>query len=190
MNLISLFVLGFLTENVVFTKFLGICPFVGTSNKPKNAFFMGIAVMLVVMIASIITFGFYHSILVPTDTKHLTTLIFIFTIASTVGILEMFIERFFPKIQKLLGIYLPLITTNCAVLGITLLNINNDYTFLQVLVFSFASSLGFSVMLYIFSTIRDLMRKRKGYAPFEGYPIALITAGIVALLFTRYIGIS
>lgn len=187
MNLISLFVLGFLTENVVFTKFLGICPFLGTSSKTKDAFSMGITVILVVMFSSILTYIFYYHVLVPTETTHLTTLIFIFTIASTVGIVEMIIQKFFPIVQKSLGIYLPLITTNCAVLGIALLNVNNHYSFVEVLVYAFASSLGFTTSLYVFSTLRESMRKRGGYKPFEGYPIALITAGIIALLFTRYV---
>ena len=127
MNLISLCVTGLLTSNVVLNKFLGICPFIGTSKKTKNAIYMGISVTLVVVLSSIITFIIYHGVLAPTNTTYLKTIMFILVIASMVQLLEIVLKKFLPKIHKTLGLYLPLITTNCAVLGIALLNINNNF---------------------------------------------------------------
>lgn len=187
MNLISIFIASLLTENIVLTKFLGICPFVGTSNKEKSAIGMGLAVTMVVTLSSIITYAIYHFILVPTDTTYLQTIFFILVIAFLVQLLEMLLKKYMPGLYKSLGIYLPLITTNCAVLGITLLNINNDYNFLQMLAFSIGSSLGFTLVIYIFSTIREYMENKNIPASFKGYPIAFITASIMTLIFSRYI---
>lgn len=186
MNLISLFIISLLSGNIVLTKFLGICPFVGTSKSEKNAIGMGISVTIVVTISSIITYLLYHFVLVPTDTTYLRTVMFILVIASMVQILEMILKQYFPKLHKSLGLYLPLITTNCAVLGIALLNINNNFTFLEAIVFSVGSSLGFTLVIYIFSTIREYLETRNVPKSFKGYPIAFITAAIMALIFGRY----
>lgn len=189
MNLISLFVMSFLTENIVLTKFLGICPFVGTSNKEKSAFGMGIAVTIVVTLSSVVTYLLYYYVLVPTDTVYLKTLSFVLVVACMVQMMDLILQKYNPKLHKSLGIYLPLITTNCAVLGILLLNITNQYSFIEMLVYSIGSSLGFTFVIYIFSTIRENLERRKVPACFKGYPIALITASIMALLFSRYIGL-
>lgn len=187
MNLISLFITGLLTENVILSKFLGICPFMGSSNKEKTAFYMGSSVTIVVTLSSIITYLIYHYILVPTETTYLRTLMFILVIAFMVQLIEILLKRFIPKVHKSLGIYLPLITTNCAVLGITLLNINNEFTFLEMLVYSLSSALGFTLVIYIFATIRERLEVCKVPKYFKGIPIALITAFIMSLLFGRYI---
>lgn len=187
MNLISLFITGLLTENVILSKFLGICPFMGSSNKEKTALYMGSSVTIVVTISSIITYLIYHYVLVPTETTYLRTLMFILVIAFMVQLIEILLKRFLPKVHKSLGIYLPLITTNCAVLGITLLNINNDFKFMEMLVYSFSSSLGFTLVIYIFSTIRERLEVCNVPKYFKGIPIALITAFIMSLLFGRYI---
>ena len=187
MNLISLFITGLLTENIVLAKFLGICPFIGSSNKEKTAFYMGSSVSIVVTLSSIITYLIYHYILVPTKTTYLRTLMFILVIAFIVQLIEIILKKVLPKVHKSLGIYLPLITTNCAVLGITLLNINNSFTFLEMLVYSISSSLGFTLVIYIFSTIREKLDKAPIPKYFKGIPIALITAFIMSLLFGRYI---
>ena len=189
MNLISLFVMSFLTENIVLTKFLGICPFIGTSSKEKNAVGMGLAVTLVVTISAILTYFLYYYILVPTSTEYLKTLSFVLVVACMVQTLEMIIKKKNPKLYQSLGIYLPLITTNCAVLGILLLNISNEYSFLEMLVYSIGSSLGFTLVIYIFATIRENLNRRNVPSCFKGYPIALVTASIMALLFARYVGI-
>lgn len=188
MNLISLFITSFLAENVVLTKFLGMCPFVGVSNKEKTAFGMGLAVMLVTMIASVITYIIYHAILLPTDSVYLMNTIFIFVIASNVGILEIILKNKNKKLYKELGIYLPLITTNCAVLGIVLLNVTNNYNFLETMIFSIGSSFGFTFVIYIFSNIREELSKKPIIDRFKDVPIALITISIMSLIFARFIG--
>src|SRR5574344_246962 len=186
MNLFSIFITSLLTQNVVLYKFLCICPFIGTSSKEKNAIGMGLSVTLVVTISSIITYLLYYYILVPTETIYLKTIMFILVIASMVQILIILLKRYFNNLYKSLGLYLPLITTNCAVLGITLLNVSNEYNILQVLVFSIGSSLGFTMLIYIFSTIREYLDSKDIPASFKGVPIALITASIMALLFSRF----
>ncbi|MBE6138208.1 MAG: electron transport complex subunit RsxA [Firmicutes bacterium] len=188
MNLISLFIASFLTENIVLAKFLGVCPFIGTSNKEKNAFMMGLAVTGVVTISSLLTYCLYYYVLLPTNTGYLKTIVFILVIASMVQIVEIIIRNKFKKIHESLGIYLPLITTNCAVLGTVLLNINNNFTLLETLVFSFGSGAGFTLVIYIFSTIRARLETSNVPKSFRGTPIALITAAIMALIFGRYVG--
>lgn len=188
MHLISLFITSILTENVVLTKFLGICPFIGNSNREKNAIMMGTAVTGVVVISSLITYLLYYYILVPTDTVYLKTIVFILVIASMVQIVEIVLKSKFKRIHEILGIYLPLITTNCAVLGTVLLTINNEFTLLETIIFSLGSGLGFTLVIYIFSTIRERMETSNIPKPFQGIPIALITASIMSLLFSRYIG--
>lgn len=186
MNLISLFITGLLTSNIVLTKFLGICPFMGTSKKTKNAVFMGLLVMFVTCLSSLITYFIYYKILVPTNTTYLKTITFILIIASIVQLLEIVLKAFVPKMHKTLGLYLPLITTNCAVLGVTLLNINNGYNFLEMLIYSISSSLGFTLAIYIFSTIREKLNKSEVSENFKGTPIALIVVAIMALIFSRF----
>ena len=186
MSLVNLFITSILTQNVVLSKFLGICPFVGTSDSEKNAIGMGLSVMLVVTISSIITYFIHYLVLVPTNTEYLKTLIFILVIASSVQILDILMKNFSPKMHKSLGIYLPLITTNCAVLGIILLNISNNYSFIETLVYSIGSSLGFTFVIYLFASMRERLNNTKIIPSLRGFPIALIIAGIMALLFTRY----
>jgi len=183
MNLINIFITAFLTENIVLTKFLGICPFVGTSSKEKSALGMGLAVTFVITMSSIITYLIYHYLLVPTDTTYLRTIFFILVIAFLVEITEIILKKYNKKLYKALGIYLPLITTNCAVFGITLLNINNGYNFLEMLFFSLGSSLGFTAVIYVFATIRE--RLTNVPKPLQGYPIAFFIAGIMSLLASK-----
>lgn len=186
MDLINLFITGLLTENVILYKFLGICPFIGTSRKEKNAVYMGLSVMLVITLSSIITFLIYNNLLVPTNSEYLKTLIFILVIAALVQILEILMKKFFPVMRKTLGLYLPLITTNCAVLGITLLNITNEFSFIEMLIYSISSSLGFTLVIYIFSSMREHIESNDVPKRFKGVPIALIIAFIMALIFKRF----
>ncbi len=188
MNLISIFVSSILAQNIVLTKFLGICPFVGVSNKEKSAVGMGFAVMFVVTVSSVITYFVHKYVLIPTDTAYLRTIIFILVIASFVQLTEIVIKKYFESLHKVLGIYLPLITSNCAVLGIVLINIFSEYTLLETLVFSIGSSLGFILVIYVFATIRERMETSPIIKSFRGFPIALITASIMALIFSRFIG--
>lgn len=186
MNLINIFISSLLTENIVLTKFLGICPFMGTSSKVKNAIGMSIAVTIVTMLSSIITYLIYNYILVPTNSEYLKVLMFIFVIACMVQILLIIIKNKHHKLYNALGIYLPLITTNCAVLGITLLNVNSNFTFVQMVVNTLGSCLGFGLVICLFSSIRENLSDDIPKC-FKGYPIAFITAGIMALIFGRII---
>lgn len=186
MSLINIFLTAFLVENIVLTKFLGLCPFLGTSNTKKNALSMGLAVMLVTVSSSIITYLIYYFILTPTNSIYLTNTMFIFVIASLVQILEIIIRKKSIKLYNSLGIYLPLITTNCAVLGINLLNISNNYNLLETIIYSFSSSLGFTFILYLFSTIREELDKKEINNNYKGVPLALITISIMAILFARF----
>ena len=189
MNLISLFMTSLLTENIVLTKFLGLCPFFGNSSKEKNAISMGICVTLIATLSSIITYLLNKFILVPTNTTYLKTLMFILVIASLVQLLVLILKNKYKKAYKNLGIYLSLITTNCAVLGVVLLNINNNYNLLQTIIYSLGSSLGFTLVIYIFSTIREKLDTSDVPESFKGIPIAFITASIMSLIFTRFTGI-
>jgi electron transport complex protein RnfA len=183
----SLFIASILSDNIILTRFLGICPFLGTSNKEKNAIRMGIAVTLVLLICTVITYFVNKYILIPTDTTYLQTLTFILIIASLVQIMELFSKKFFKSFYKSLGIYLPLIATNCAVLGVILINTRSSYTLLESIVHSLGSSIGFVLILYIFSHVRECIKTRPVLKSFQGIPIALITAGIMALIFGRFI---
>ncbi|MDD2181712.1 MAG: Rnf-Nqr domain containing protein [Bacilli bacterium] len=188
MTLFQLFMTSMLSENIILTKFLGICPFIGTSKRETSAVGMGVSVTIIMLLSSIITYLIYNYILVPTETTYLRTLMFILVISSTVQMLEMIIKKYFSKLNKLLGLFLPLIATNCAILGTTLLNVNNDYTFIEMLVFTLGSGLGFALIIFIFSTIRERMEYARIPKCFKGAPIALITASIMSLVFSRYFG--
>ena len=187
MSLVNIFIVGFLTENIVLTRFLGICSFLGTSNKRKNSFWMGLAVIFVTVLASIFSYLIYNYILVPYDAVYLRTLMFILIIACLVKIVEIFIKKASKSLYQNLGIYLPLITTNCAVLGTVLVVINNNYNFLETFVFSLSTSFGYLAVIYVLSTIRERLNNSGIPESFKGYPIALIVATIMALLFARFV---
>ncbi len=182
----QLFFTSIFSSNIVLTKFLGLCPFFGTSTERKKAITMGFLVVLVVTLASLISYGLYYYVLVPYDAEYLKTITFILVIASLVQIFELLIRKFNKKLYESLGLYLPLITTNCAVLGVVLLNINNSYNLLETLVFSLGSSLGFMFIIYLFATIREYLDTRNMPTCFKGYPIAFIIAFIMTILFGRF----
>lgn len=188
-DLISLAFGAFIIENIILTQFLGICPFLGVSRKRSSAVGMGMAVLFVIILSSTITWLLYHFVLVSLSIEYLRTIVFILVIAALVQMVEIFLKKVSPALYKALGIYLPLITTNCAVLGVAILNINNDYSFIEMLVYSTFISLGFLFVMYIFSA----MRERLDFAPvpkaFKGTPIALIVAAILALIFARFGGL-
>lgn len=188
MSFISLFVTSILTENIVLSRFLGMCPFFGVSKNERGTFGMGLAVMVVVTLSSLTTYFLYYNVLVPSHTEYLKTILFILVIASFVQLLDIIIKKYNKPLYDLLGIYLPLITTNCAVLGIVLLNIQNDYTLSQVLAYSLGSSAGYMMVIYIFGTIRERLEHAPIIKSFKGLPIAFITAFVMALVFARYIG--
>lgn len=181
----SIFITALIAENVILTKFLGICSFLGTSNKEKNALSMGICTSIVVLCSTLLTYLINKYVLIPTNSTYLQTITFILVIASFVQINELIMKRYFKDIYKSLGIYLPLITTNCAVFGIILTNIKMNYNLLESMVNSLGSTLGFVLVLYVFSLLREKIESNNIIKSFKGIPIALITAGIMALIFAR-----
>ena len=179
-----------LVENYIFSKFLGICPFLGVSDKPDTALGMGVAVMFVMTISSAATWAVYYLILVPFHLEYLETIAFILIIAALVQFIEMFLRKFIPALYGALGIYLPLITTNCAVLGAALLNIQNGYDFIQSLAYGFSSAVGFTLAIGIFAGVRVRISFAEPPKSFRGIPIAMIAASLIAMAFSGFSGMS
>ncbi len=182
MNEIIIFaVSAFLVQNIVLTQFLGLCSFFGVSNKRTSAVGMGLSVLAVITLSSIVTYTIYYKILVPYDLLHLRTIVFILVVSGFVQIVEMIIKKISKPLYDILGIYLPLITTNCAVLGVALINIDRQFTFTQMIIFSISTALGYTVVVYMFSFLRDEINKSPVPRALRNNPIALLTAGIMAL---------
>jgi len=177
-------------ENFIFSKFLGICPFLGVSEKPSTALGMGLAVTFVVTVSSVLTWIVYYMLLVPFELEYLKTIAFILVIACLVQFIEMFLKRFVQPLYQSLGIYLPLITTNCAVLGAAILNIQNEYDLITSTAYSFAASIGFTMAILIFAGVRERLNFAEPPKAFSGMPLALITAGIIAMAFSGFSGIK
>lgn len=189
MDLAILAFTAFLTENVILYRFMGMCPFLGVSRKKSSAVGMSLAVLFVMLLSSIVTWLLYHYVLLPLDLIYLKIIVFILVIASLVQIVEMFIKKFTPALYRTLGIFLPLITTNCAVLGVASLIIEKDYNFIEMLIFSGFSGLGFLFVMVLFSGLREKIDKSPVPIGFKGIPIALITAAAIAVIFARIGGI-
>lgn len=187
--LFAIFFTAILTNNFVLAKFLGICPFLGVSKKVNTALSMSIAVTLVMVIATAATWPVYNYLLLPNDLAYLQTIVFILIIAALVQLIEIFIKRFSPPLYSALGIYLPLITTNCAVLGVTVLNITEQYTYVQSLVNSLGAGIGFLVAMLLFSGVRGRLESCDIPKSLRGLPITLIAASLVALSFLGFGGI-
>lgn len=177
-------------DNFIFSKFLGCCPFLGVSKSPSTAFGMGCAVIFVMTLSSAVTWCVYSYVLVPFELEYLKTIAFILIIASLVQMIEFFLKSRVPALYESLGIYLPLITTNCAVLGAALLNIQNGYNFIYSVVFGFASGVGFTMAILIFAGVRARMEFSNPPPSFKGTPIALVTAGLIAMAFMGFSGMS
>ncbi len=188
-ELITLFVTSVLINNVVLNQFLGMCPFMGVSKKRSSAIGMGLAVIFVIVVAALITYAIYYWILVPLNLQYMDLIAFILVIASLVQLTEMFIKKTSPALYKSLGVYLPLITTNCVVLNVCLVNISNSYDFAHMLVYSIGTPIGFALVLYIFSTIRERLDLANVPNPLKGNPIAMIVAAIMAMAFSGFAGI-
>ena len=178
-----------LTNNFIFSQFLGCCPFLGCSSKIDTAAGMGLAVTFVMGLASAICW-LVNLLLVQLGLQFLQTIAYILVIAALVQFIEMFLKKSIPSLYSALGIYLPLITTNCAVLGVVLLNVQNDYTFIASVVYGITGGLGFLLAIYLFSTIRERVQFADYPKCFEGFPIALITAGLIALAFMGFSGLQ
>ncbi len=188
-NLMMILLTGILTENFILCKFFGICPFLGVSKTTSGAVGMGVAVTFVMIGATAVTFPIYHGILVPLKITYLNTICFILVIASFVQIVEMVLKKYIPPLYRSLGVYLPLITTNCAVLGVTVLNIDYEYTFLESIVNALAGGLGFLLVMVIFSGIRGRIEKCNVPKALAGTPVTLIAASITSLSFVGFGGI-
>jgi len=188
-TLASILLASILTNNMVLSKFLGICPFLGVSKKTNTAFSMSIAVILVMVISTAVTWPIYNYLLYPNYT-YLETIVFILVIAAIVQLIEIVLKKYIKPIYNALGIYLPLITTNCAVLGITMLNITNELNFIQSIVNALGAGLGFMLAMLLFSGVRERLETSDIPEFLKGLPITLIAAAIVALSFLGFAGIG
>ncbi len=189
-SLLGILLSAILTENFILVKFYGICPFMGVSKKTDTALGMGMAVTFVMAIASAATWAVNHYILVPLQLQYMQTVAFILVIASIVQVVEMFLKKAMPSLYQALGIYLPLITTNCAVLGAALVNVQKGYDFLQSVVFGTCGGLGFTLSIVLFASVRERSDRSSCPESFKGYPIALISAGLLALAFMGFSGLK
>nr|WP_296006902.1 electron transport complex subunit RsxA [uncultured Blautia sp.] len=176
-------------NNVVLSQFLGLCPFFGVSKKIETAAGMGGAVIFVITLSSLVTSLIYKFILVPLDMSYMQTIVFILVIAALVQFVEMFLKKSMPPLYASLGVYLPLITTNCAVLGIAITNVQKSYTVLQGVVNGFATAVGFTIAIVLMAGLREKMEYNDVPKYFQGFPIILLTAGLMAIAFFGFSGI-
>lgn len=189
-SLLSITLGAILVNNFIFAQFLGICPFMGVSKKVDTAVGMGIAVTFVMGLASAITWLINEYVLVKFGLIYMQTVVFILVIAALVQFIEMFLQKSMPSLYTALGIYLPLITTNCAVLGVALLNIQSSYNFIESVVYGITGGLGFLLAIVLFASIRERTVFASPPKAFEGFPIALVTAGLMALAFMGFSGLK
>ena len=190
MKALILIVIGAaIVNNVVLSQFLGLCPFLGVSKKTETAAGMGGAVIFVITIASFVTAVINKYILVTLDLTYLQTIVFILVIAALVQFVEMVLKKFIPSLYQALGVYLPLITTNCAVLGVALTNVQKDYGILYGTVNGFATAVGFTVSIVILAGLREKMEYNDVPKPFKGMPMVLLTAGLMAIAFCGFSGL-
>jgi electron transport complex protein RnfA len=178
-----------LVNNFVLSRFLGVCPFLGVSKRVETALGMGMAVTFVMALASVISYLVHYFILVPLNIEFLQTIAFILVIAALVQLVEMTLQKLVPALYQALGVYLPLITTNCAVLGVAILNITEEYNLLQTLVNGIGAALGFMLAIVLFAGIRERLELANIPEPLKGFPIALISAGLMAVAFLGFQGL-
>lgn len=188
-EMILLFISTALVNNVVLSRFLGICPFLGVSKKTDTALGMGTAVIFVVTVSSAVSSLIYNYILVPTGLAYMDTIVFIAVIAALVQLVEMILKKFIPALYSALGVYLPLITTNCCVLGVALLNVQNGYGFIESIVNGFGTSAGFCISILIMAGIREKTDESSIPQVLKGSPVLLITAGLMAMAFCGFAGL-
>ena len=189
MNVFLFFISCVLTNNFIFSRFLGCCPFLGVSSKIDTAASMGLAVTFVMSIASLVCYMVYHWLLVPLGIAFMDTIAFILVIAALVQLVEMFLKKASPALYSALGIYLPLITTNCAVLGVATLNINQGYSLLQSVLNGTFSALGFTLAIVLMAGVRERLETSKVPACMKGFPLTLVSAGLMAIAFMGFNGI-
>lgn len=189
-NLMYILVTSVLVENVVLAKFLGCCPFLGVSKKLDSAVGMSSAVIFVMLMATAVTWPIYTYLLAPNGLDYLQTIVFILVIAALVQMVEFILKKYMKSLYKALGVYLPLITTNCAVLGCTLLNLENYYNFLESLVNALGSGLGFMLAMVLFAGVRSKMESVEFPKSFQGIPITLVAASIVSMSFMGFASVA
>lgn len=188
-DLLIILVSSSLVSNVVLSQFLGLCPFLGVSKKTNTAAGMGTAVIFVITLASAVAGVIYKYILQPFEIEYLQTIVFILVIAALVQFVEMFLKKFMPSLYQALGVYLPLITTNCAVLGVALTNVQKEYGILTGVVNGFATSVGFTIAIVILAGLREKMEYNDFPESFKGMPMVLVTAGLMAIAFCGFQGL-
>ena len=188
-DMLLLLVGSSLVSNVVLSQFLGLCPFLGVSKKIKTAAGMGGAVIFVITLASLVAGALYKLILEPLNLKYLQTIVFILVIAALVQFVEMFLKKMIPSLYQALGVYLPLITTNCAVLGVAVSNVQKSYGIMEGVVNGIGTAVGFAVAIIILAGIRERMEYNVVPKPFRGMPIVLLTAGLMAIAFWGFSGL-
>ncbi len=190
MTLFGIFIGALLTNNIVLSKFLGICPFLGVSSKIKTALGMGFAVIFVMLLASLMTWLLYNLVLLPLGITYLYTLAFILVIAALVQFVEIVVRKYYPELYKALGIFLPLITTNCAVLGVAVINMNQGYSLLESMVHTLGASLGFLLAILLMAGLRERIFENPDVPkPLQGLPISLITAALMSIAFLGFSGL-
>ncbi len=187
--ILGILIAALLSQNFILVKFYGICPFMGVSKKIDTALGMGMAVTFVMALASAVCYGMYQ-VLVALNLQYMQTVVFILVIASLVQVVEMFLKKYVPALYKALGVFLPLITTNCAVLGVVLVNVQQGYNFLLSVVNGAAGGLGFTLAIVLFASVRERVDKTNCPKCFKGFPIALIAAGLLALAFMGFSGLN
>ena len=190
MSLFTILFTAALVNNFVLSQFMGICPFLGVSKKVETAAGMGGAVLFVITIASLCTSLLYNYLLLPFELEYLNTIVFILVIAALVQFVEMVLKKMMPALYKSLGVYLPLITTNCAVLGVALLSVQNEYNVLESVINGIGASVGFLIAIVLMAGIREKLEKSKIPEAFKGTPIVLITAGLMAIAFCGFGGVG
>jgi len=189
-SILTILIAGILTENMVLAKFLGICPFLGVSKKLNTALSMSVAVIFVMLLSTVVTYPIYAYLLAPNGLDYLQTIVFILVIAALVQLVEIALKKFAPPIYAALGIYLPLITTNCAVLGITILHFTKGYDFIHSIFNALGAGLGFLVAMVLFAGVRSRMERCNVPKWLQGLPITLIAAALVSLAFLGFSGIG
>ena len=189
-QILGILIAALLSQNFILVKFYGICPFMGVSKKIDTALGMGVAVTFVMALASAACWLVNEFMLIPLNLGYMQTVAFILVIASIVQVVEMFLKKMVPALYKALGVFLPLITTNCAVLGVVLVNVQEGYDFLLSVVNGAAGGLGFTLAIVLFASVRERVDKAECPESFKGFPIALITAGLLALAFMGFSGLS
>ena len=188
-ELLIILISSSLVSNVVLSQFLGLCPFLGVSKKTNTASGMGVAVIFVITLAAAVAGAIYKFVLVPLTITYLQTIVFILVIAALVQFVEMFLRKYIPSLYESLGVYLPLITTNCAVLGVALTNVQKNYGILTGVVNGFATAAGFTIAIIILAGIREKMEYNDIPESFKGMPIVLVTAGLMAIAFCGFSGL-